>query len=347
MNYTLPVAPYESPRPRRRRFPVLFVVPFLLFGFLFFGVSYLAFPEPDVEVQAGVGVATIDGREVVLVPYARHGSRGMFQLIARDMFQVRLAAADPGTGEVLWDTQLSDELIWEATVLAAGERYVYLATDSGLAVLDVRDGSAVEVSGSSFVTARSAYGYDAENRLVMALNTQGAVLAIRLDALNAAPAEPQAAAAWAQTLSADRHIASSPSATAAEATLGTGERLKLRQHALGSVLVRIAANGQETPVGGTVFHRAALVIDGPAAAGGKYALIKHTAGVNDTSNVLSVVSLDTGSVTGSVPVDSDPDRAIALPNGITAVVTHSGFITVNADGHVTALPIGDTDFFGN
>ncbi|MBP2324562.1 hypothetical protein JOF56_004947 [Kibdelosporangium banguiense] len=346
MNYTLPVAPYESPRPRRRRFPVLFFVPFLIVGFMLFGVSYLAFPEPDVEVQPGVGVTKAGGREIVLVPYARHGVRGMFQLIFRDMFQVRLAAADAGTGEVLWDTQLSDELIWEASVLAAGERYVYLATDSGLTVLDVRDGSLVDGLPSPLVAARSAYGYDAQNRQIMALNTQGAVLAIRLDALSAAPAEPQAAAAWAQTLSAERHIASPPSAIAAEATLAAGERLKLHQLALGSVLVRVAADGKETPVNGTVFHRAAIVVDGPAAAGGQYALIKHSASVNDTSTVLTAVSLETGTVTGSLTIGA-PERAVALPNGMTAVVTDSGFATVGTDGRVTALPIGATDFFGN
>jgi hypothetical protein len=346
MNYTLPVAPYESPRPRRRRFPVLFFLPFLFVGFMVFGVSYWAQPEPDIEVQAGIGTTKAGGRDIVLVPYARHGARGMFQLVFHDMFQVRLAAADPGTGEVLWDTQLSDELIWEASVLAAGDQYVYLATDSGLTVLNVRDGSRVDAQAAPLVTARSAYGYDAETRQVMALNTQGAVLAIRLDALNATPAEPQLAAAWAQRLSADRAVASSPTATAAVAKLGTGDQLKLRQHALGSVLVRVAPTGQETPVSGNVFNRAALVVDGPAAAGGQYALIKHAVSVNDSDTVLTAVSLETGAVTGSVTT-GNPERAVALPNGMTAVVTNSGFITVGTDGHLTALPIGASDFFGN
>jgi hypothetical protein len=324
---------------------VLFFLPLLFIGFMLFGVSYWALPEPDVEVQPGIGTTKVGSRDIVLVPYARHGTRGMFQLIFRDMFQVRLAAADPSTGEVLWDTQLSDELIWEASVLAAGEQYVYLASDSGLAVLNVRDGSRVELS-APLVTARAAYGYDAETRQVMALSTQGAVLAIRLDALNAAPAEPQLAAAWAQKLSAERPVTSSPTATASSAKLGDGEQLKLRQHALGSVLVRVAANGQETPVSGNVFNRAALVVDGTAAVGGQYALIKHAVSVNDAGTVLTAVSLETGAVTGSVTADN-PERAVPLPNGTTAVVTRSGFITVGADGHLTALPIGASDFFGN
>jgi hypothetical protein len=346
MNYTLPVAPYESPRPRRRRFPVLFFLPFLFVGFMLFGVSYWAFPEPDIEVQPGVGTTKVGSREIVLVPYARHGARGMFQLIFRDMFQVRMAAADPSTGEVLWDTQLSDELIWEASVLAAGEQYVYLATDAGLIVLNVRDGSRVDELAAPLVTARAAYGYDAETRQVMALNTQGAVLAIRLDALNPAPAEPQLAAAWAQKLSADRAVASSSTATAATAKLANGEQLKLRQYALGSVLVRVAANGQETPVNANVFNRASIVVDSTTAVGGQYALIKHAASVNDTSTVLTAVSLETGAVTGSVTT-GNPERAVTLPTGMTAVVTHTGFITVGTDGHLSSLPIGSSDFFGN
>src|SRR6187551_2051107 len=84
--------PYEMPRParRRRKGPILLLLPFLLFGALFFGFSYLVTPEPDVEVKPGVGFAAVNGRQAVLVPYERHGARGMFQLMVRDMFQVRL-----------------------------------------------------------------------------------------------------------------------------------------------------------------------------------------------------------------------------------------------------------------
>jgi hypothetical protein len=331
MQYTPPVAPYETPRRQRRHRPLLlvFILPPLLFALLFFGGSYLVSPDPDIKVQPGVGSAQISGRDVVLVPYERHGPRGMFQLLTQDMFQVRLAAADAGTGEVLWDTQLSDELIWEASVLAAGSSYAYVATDSGLKIIDLRDGSVtVDGLGSSFFTARSAYGYDAEARQIMALDNQGAILAIRLDSLSAAPAEPMKAATWAKTLSADR--SSTPSTPAGD--------LRLRQQALGSSLIRVGPAKEEIPVGNTVFQHASLV-----QGASRYALIRHTSG---DATVLSAVSLETGAVTGSVHVTT-VDRAIALPDGTTAVPAGNTLALVGTDGRITSLSVGSIDLFGN
>jgi hypothetical protein len=340
MNYSIPKA--------RRRLPVLLLGPLLLFGLLFFGLSYLASPEPDIEVQPGIGFAAVDGHDVVLVPYARHGARGMFQLMVRDMFQVRLAATDLATGEVVWDTQLSDQLIWEASVLAAGERYAYLATDSGLAVVDLRsgsviaDGNRVSGLGDKFIAGRSAYGYDPDSRSVMAMNADGAIFAIGLDSANAIPAEPQTAAKWAALLTTDR-ITSPSSATASKASLTTGERVELRDRAVGSALVRVGPKG-ETPVGDLVFQRAALVVDGTTA---KHVLVKHSRTVNDTDTVLSAVSLETGAVTGSLHIESSPDRAVTASDGTTAVVTRGEVAAVTAEGRITALTVGATNFFGN
>ena len=114
-----PVTPYETGRTVRFRVPLLLpLLPLVLFAALFFGGSYALSPEPEVEMQAGFAFAEVDGRDVVLAPYSRHGVRGMFQMMTQDLFQVRLAATDPASGEVLWDTQLSDGLAWEASVLA-------------------------------------------------------------------------------------------------------------------------------------------------------------------------------------------------------------------------------------
>jgi hypothetical protein len=255
-------------KPRRRR-SALFLVPLLIFGFMFFGLSYLVSPEPDVEIQSGIG----------------------------------------------------------------------------LAIVDLHDGSKVSVTGldGSAVTARWAYGYDEPNHRVMAMTADGSVFAIALDTASATRAEPQASGAWVQTLSAARQPVSPPNATAAEASFGTGERLKLRPQALGSVLVRVTADGPETVVGDTVFHRASLVVDGATA---QRALISHARNVNDTSTMLSAVSLATGAVTGSVALDS-PDRVVTLPNGTTVVASRSGLAAVGADGRVTALSVGASDFFGN
>ncbi|PRY37839.1 PA2928 family protein [Umezawaea tangerina] len=353
-----PVAPYEAPRRVRRRFPRFLgvLVPLVFFAFMFFGFSYLASPEPDVHVQPGIAATSVDGHDVVLVPYERHGARGMFQLMAKDMFQVRLAAADPATGAVLWDTQLSDELIWNASVLAAGAKYAYLATDSGLVVVDLHGGAIVAQGdkvtglGGQFVAAPSAYGYDAASHRVVAMNADGAVLAIPLDDLVAAPADQATAAAWAGALSTRTSLPTTPS-TAAKAALGSDGRIELRERpgAPGGVLVRVAADGTETPAGVTVFHGAAIVLDGGNAAGSAsgHVLVRHKRSVNDTGTALSAVSLATGVVTGSLDVTSAPDRAVTLPGGSTAVAAGDQVVALGADGRVTALHIGATDFFGS
>jgi hypothetical protein len=354
-----PAMPYESPRPPRRRV-LPFALPLVLFAGLFFGGSYLMSPEPDIEMQPGFAFAEIDGRDVVLAPYERHGVRGMFQMITQDLFQVRLAATDPATGEVLWDTQLSDQLIWEASVLAAGQRYAYLATDSGLFVVELADGSLVAEGddvqglGGAFVAARTAYAYDPENRRVLAMNATGGVLAIGLDQVVATPVDAPTAAAWAGRLSVERVPAAPPAATGVEAGMnpGSAERVGLRQApggTPGSVLVRVTADGREIPVGTTVFHGAQLVVDGVTAVGVAtgHVLVEHQRSVNDQGIALSLVSLATGQVTATLPVDSRVDRALVGPDGVTAVAVGDVFAAARGDGRVVTLAVGLADFFGS
>jgi hypothetical protein len=350
-------APYEMPRPKRRRRkgPFLLLLPLLFFGFMFFGFSYLVSPEPDVEVKPGVGFATVNGRQAVLVPYERHGARGMFQLMAKDMFQVRLAAVDPATGEVLWDAQLSDELIWDARVLAAGEKYAYLATGSGLVVVDLHDGSViaqgsgVEGLGGSYVAATSAYGYDAANKRVLAMNATGAVLALPLDAVAATPTDQATTAAWVATLSTRP---THKSTSAHKAALGADANVELRPRpggGPGSVLVRIAADGAETQVCDVAFHGATIVLDGELAAGAAsgHVLVKHNRSVNDTDSELSAVSLSTGAVTGSLAIESSPDGAVSRADGTTVVAAGDVLATTGPDGRIVAVAVGATDFLGN
>jgi hypothetical protein len=291
----------------------------------------------------------------VLVPYERHGARGMFQLMVKDMFQVRLAAADPTTGEVLWDAQLSDELIWDAQVLAAGEKYAYLATASGLMIVDLHDGSVVaqgsgvEGLGGSYVAAPSAYGYDAANKRVLAMNATGAVLALPLDAVAATPTDQATTAAWVATLSARP---THKSTSASKAALGADATVELRPRpggGPGSVLVRIAADGTETQVGDAAFHGATIVLDGETAAGAAsgHVLVKHNRSVNDTGSELSAVSLSTGAVTGSLAIDSSPEGAVTRADGTTVVAAGDVLATTGTDGRVVAVAVGRTDFLGN
>jgi outer membrane protein assembly factor BamB len=353
-----PVMPYESPSPPSRRVLPLLLLPLVLFALLFFGGSYAVSPEPDVEMQDGFAFAEVDGRDVVLAPYSRHGVRGMFQMMTQDLFQVRLAATDPATGEVLWDTQLSDELLWEASVLAAGQRNAYLATDSGLVVVRLADGSVlaegagVQGLGDAFATARTAYAYDPENRRVMAMDVTGRVSAIGLDEVVATPVDAQTAAAWSDRLSVQRGPGAPTTATGVEAALNAGgERIALRQGpggTPGSVLVRVTADGREIPVGVTTFHGARLVVDGvtAVAAATGHVLVEHQRSVNDTGVALSLVSLATGQVTATLTVDTRVERALVGPDGITALTAGELFAAARGDGRVVPLDVGAADFFG-
>ncbi|MER5265193.1 PA2928 family protein [Actinosynnema sp. NPDC002837] len=353
-----PMTPYETPSPQRRRVLPLLLLPPVLFALLFFGGSYAVSPEPDVEMQDGFAFAEVDGRDVVLAPYARHGVRGMFQLMTQDLFQVRLAATDPATGDVLWDTQLSDQLVWEASVLAAGQRYAYLATDSGLVVVGLADGSVVAEGagvqglGDAFATARTAYAYDRENRRLMAMTATGGVLAIRLDEVVAEPVDPQTAATWSGRLSVQRGPGAPTAATGAEAALAGGERIALRQApggTPGSVLVRVTADGREVQVGATAFPDARLVVDGVTAVATTtgHVLVEHQRSVNDPGVALSLVSLATGQVTATLTVDSRVGRALVGPDGVTALTAGEVFAAVVGDGRVLSLDVGLADFFGS
>jgi hypothetical protein len=354
-----PLPPYETPTPPRRRLLPLLLFPPVLIALLFFGGSYAASPEPEVEMQAGFAFAEIDGRDVVLAPYSRHGVRGMFQMMTQDLFQVRLAATDPATGEVLWDTHLAEGLLWEASVLAAGQRYAYLATDSGLVVVALADGAVVAEGagvqglGNAFASVRTAYAYDPENRRVMAMTATGGVLAVGLDEVVAAPVDRQTAATWSDRLSVERGPGAPTSATGVEATLNAGtERIVLRQApggAPGSVLVRVTADGREIPVGATAFQGARLVVDGvtAVAAATGHVLVEHQRSVNDPGVALSLVSLATGQVTATLAVDSRVDRALVGPDGVTAVAAGELLAAARGDGRVVPLDVGLADFFGS
>ncbi len=350
-------APYEMPRPVRHRNAglTLSILILAFFALMFFGFSYLVTPEPRVSAQAGICPATVDGRQVVLTPYDRQGGRGMFQVIVNPLFQVRLAATDPATGDVLWDVRLSEELIWEAEVLAAGDRYAYVATEDGLVVLDLRDGATVsrgagvEGLGGSYVADPKAYAYDAANRRVLAMNANGTVLALALDSAAAVPTDEATTAAWIGELSTKP-----PGRTtnATKAVLGADAKVELRPRPTGgpgSVLVEVAADGGATEVGDAVFFGATIVRDGETAAGAAsgHVLIKHDRTVNDTGVDLSAVSLATGVVTGSVALGSAPDRAVTRADGVTVVAAGDLLVTAGADGRVAAVPVGRTDFFGN
>ena len=324
-----------------------------LFAGVFFGGSYAQASDPDVRIRPGMAFASPDGRPVVLVPYERHGVRGMFQLLTQDMFQTRLAAVDPASGSVLWDTQLSDELIWDVSVLATGSEYAYLATDSGLVVVGLADGTVVAEGagvrglGEKYLAAASAYGYDPAARRVLALNAAGEVLTIGVDRLAAVRADAQTAAAWSARLSLDG-TTTTPQATSQEATAG-GERFALRDLPFGTpgtMLVRLGADGRESPVGGLAFVGGELVVDGTTAVGGPgLVMVEHHRSANDGGAALSLVPVATGQPTATVDLAAQVERALPGPDGLVAIAARSDFVVARGDEliHVT---VGESGLFG-
>lgn len=337
---------------RRRSLIVMLLLPFLVFGLAFFGGSYAIAPEPDIEVLPGFAFVDTD---VLLVPYERHGARGMFQTMTQDLFQVRLAAVDTATGETLWDTQLSDQLVWAASVLAGGRQYAYVATDSGLAIVGMADGAVVAEGagvaglGEAYLAARSAYAYDPAGRRVMAMNAAGDVLAIPLDQTKAAPVDAQTAAAWSGRLSAEPE--GLPEATAQEAQTPGGERIVLRElpfAGLGKELVRVTADGRPIAVGGTAFQGAGLVVAGGVAVGGAsgHALVQHLRSINETGLALSMVLLDNNQVTTTLLVEHAVVHAVIGQDGTAAVATGPDLVLAR-DGQLTRVDVGATNFFGS
>ncbi|MGW0519655.1 PA2928 family protein [Crossiella sp. NPDC003009] len=376
--------PYEvrrKPRsPLRFQLPrVVVAAPLAFVLFMVFGFSYLVSPEPDVTLKPGAGFATVGGAEVALVPYQRSGKRGLVQMITQDMFQARLAAVELATGRALWDVQLSDRLSWPVRVLAAGERMAYVSTDEGLVILDLGSGK-IEVRGglvpglSRPVHSRSAYGYDRRHRALVAVDADGSLRTIALDAATATPAAPEVAAAWAGKLSAQRSSTSATTASATEALLPGREIVQLRARgaAPGRTLVRRSPDGRTGAVGETVFHEAQLPLTPPpgeaepegfptgprpdAAAGGSagFVVVHHNKDVNARDRALSVVSLETGQVTATLPVGGGQARALTSPEHRTLLYvragdhdTGEGLFVVGLDGRITVAEFGRLDFFGN
>ncbi|ONI89299.1 hypothetical protein ALI144C_04925 [Actinosynnema sp. ALI-1.44] len=376
-----PPGPYEVRRERRVRFRrarFFALVPVVIVGFMLFGFSYLVTPEPDVTLQPGAGFAAVSGKEIALLPYQRSGKRGMYQMITQDMFQVRLAATELDTGHALWDVPLADKLSWQARVLASGSWNTYVVTDDGLVILDLTTGEILArdhgIQGLPRpVTSRGAYGYDASAKAVVAMDADGGLRTIALDAISAVPASPEVVTAWAGKLSAKRPIGATSSSSGTEGLLPGGDavRLQPRGNAPGLSLVRRTGGGG-TPVGDAVFHEAQIPLTPPpgeaepedfptgrrsttaAGAGAGLVVVHHNRDVNSRDRALSVVSLRTGKVTATLPTGTGTARALTSPGNRTLIYVRApgdtageGLVVISPDGRATWVAVGSTDYFGN
>jgi hypothetical protein len=167
--------------------------------------------------------------------------------------------------------QLSDGTGWRAAVVAAGERYAYLATDDGFQVRSLDDGSMVAepgdiagLAGAQSVSA-AAYGYDPAIPAVVALDVNGGIHTIALDTLEAVPADEATAAAWSGRLFAEGTVPALGGVTTTEAQLADGESTvrvqPTAEGALGGTLVVRDPDGADRALNDRVFYDAAIVLD--------------------------------------------------------------------------------------
>lgn len=248
----------------------------LFFCGMFFGLSWLLSPEPDVGAAQPVAVAQLQGRDVVAVAYSRDGPRGMFQLLFQLMFQSRLAAMDAETGESVWDVRLDDELANDMRVLAAAEGFVYVASDEGLYIRSLADGSsvaqpdAIEGLGTSYVAELGSYDYDPARRLVVIIDQAGELRQIPVGESVSVPADAQTVAAWQSVLSDTFRFAMHFPESGEAALLADGsivQGVPTKQGALTESLAVTSANGETRTLGDTTFLEPKIVFDGLRGVG--------------------------------------------------------------------------------
>jgi hypothetical protein len=282
-------SPYGTPEhplhPRRRRTGGLGLLPMMLLLALGIGATsivgeHLTAPEPDVVLRTGLAFSA-DG--LVLVPYDRNGPGGLVAEATAGMFATRLAAVDLASGETRWDVRLADELRWDAAVVAAGVEYAYVATEDGLQVRDLDDGSLVTAGGAvpgleSAGPGTAAYGFDTGAGAVVALDVDGGFHTVDLDALEAAPADEAVTEAWTGRLSAEGALPEVGGMTSTEASVGEERTLRVEptaEDSLGGVLViegrgteggGIEGGGGRRVLGTRAYYGAGIVLDHTAAA---------------------------------------------------------------------------------
>ncbi|MFT4048813.1 MAG: PA2928 family protein [Solirubrobacterales bacterium] len=318
---TTPAGPQQKP-PRTRRGRRGVGVTGSLIGFLlffcamFFGLSWLVSPEPDVETAQPVAVAELNGRDVVLVAYSRDGPRGMFQLMFQPMFQSRLAAIDAETGDAVWDVRLDEELSSDMRVLAAGEDRVYIASDEGLYIRSLSDGGAVaepdaiDGLGDSYVAELGSYDYDAARRLVVAIDQAGELWQIPVGDTTAVPADAETVAAWQEVLSDTFRFALDFPTTGEPAIVADGVTLSGRATKAGALtesLVLTASDGTSSALGDETFLEPEIVLDGTRGTG--------------TATVVGDWSVDVDDYCAVMPEPCDLD---SLPDEVRKAIEEAG-----------------------
>jgi hypothetical protein len=347
-----------TPKPRRPQglgLVSMIVLPSLAIGAAAIIGEHLTAPDPDVVLRTGIAFST-DG--LALVPYDRTGPTGLIAGATTDRFAVRLAAVDLASGETKWDVQLADALEWDAAAVAAGAEYAYIATQEGLQVRDLDDGALVTGAVPGLERAGSgtaAYGLDPAAGVV-ALDVDGGLHTIALDALEAAPADPVVAEAWTGRLAPEGAFPELGGMTSTEASIGDDRTLRIEpatEDALGGRLA-VVSDGVRRALGTGVYSGAGIVLDqtatsttweidvderlegvledptaavdlafpGGTAAGAAtgHALVEHRPEPGCDGFALTVVDLETGLVTASLTTAAHLGRTMTAPGGHAVVL---------------------------
>lgn len=374
--------PGPRSRPRRRTRSVAgALVGFLLFFCtLFFGLSWLVSPDPGVSANEAVAVTAHDGRTVVVVAYGRDGPKGMFQLIFQPMFQTRLAAIDADTGERIWDVRLDEKLSNDVRVLGAGGGLVYLATDQGLRIRSLADGSgvaepdAIEGLGDGYVAETGSYDVDPDRELIVAIDQSGGLWQIPFGESAAVPADRATDAVWRPVLADDFRFGLSLLDTANEAELGGGTVISAEPIRAGAQEMRLQREGPSgsEPVGDTTFLEPRFVLDASrsladvdpvSGAPVKLAadreagqlIVVSSADANSRGYRVDTVDLDSGEVRGTADIEVGYDVGGGYAGeGVTAIVVERAdgsydsdtVLVVSPDGGIRTVAIGESNFFG-
>lgn len=160
--------------------------------------------RPMVSVGPVVGYATVRNQDAVLVAYGRSGGAIGPPFGSGDHWQERLAAVSLDTGALLWDIQLHDKEGSERGVLAVSDGLAYVASDEGLSVVTVADGSVVVGTiGADHVQSFNGYNVDPRINAIVALTNSGEVDAVPLGTSELAALPDDIAEAWRSTLIGD------------------------------------------------------------------------------------------------------------------------------------------------
>lgn len=228
--------------------------------------------ERSPEPTAYPAVGEHNGQELAVVAYDRSGGGMPFQ----PMFQTRLTALDLANGEVIWDVRLNEEHSTDNRVLAAENGLSYVATEEGLYIRSLDDGSpvagpdAIEGIGDAYVAEMTSYDYDPELRVVVAIDTTGTIHAIPVGESVAVKADTETVNRWLPVLGDTRTSSDFPT-TSLDAKNSDGGSLSFEPTAQGAqtmslTLTRGGNAGTDNPgqrIGDAIFFDPRFVIEGP------------------------------------------------------------------------------------